>query len=46
MSPENIKINTKSIESIPEDILGAELLAEKALKELESLCQEVEDEIC
>ena len=41
----NIKINTKSIESIPEDILRAELLAEKALKELESLCLEVEDEI-
>ena len=41
----NIKINTKGIESIPEDILGAELLAEKALKELESLCLEVEDEI-
>ena len=41
----NIKINTKSIESVPEDILLVEPLAEKALKELESLCLEVEDAI-
>ena len=37
----NIKINTNSIESIPEDILLAEFSAEEALKELESLCLEV-----
>ncbi len=39
----NIKINTNSIESVPEDILLAEFSAEEALKELESLCLEVEN---
>ena len=41
----NIKINTKSIKNVPEDILQAELLAKKALKELESLSLAVEDAV-
>ena len=41
----NIKINTKSIKVVPKDILQAELQAERALEELESLSLAIEDAV-
>ena len=41
----NIRINTRSIKVVPEDILQAEHQAEKALKELEALSLAIKDAV-